>query len=265
MQLESNHLKSSSIKVSTKEKVISFLWQHLLLICSLFIMTFGVALSVRSNLGSSVISSIPLAMTLAGAAAKAPALTIGDYTNIMNIILVGGQLIILRRKFERMQLFQLAIGFLFGFLLDVNMAITSGITCDTLPYKMAAQVAGCLVLGAGIAFEIRCGSITMPGEGFPAAISKASGISFAKAKIGVDISLVAIAVMTGYSYFGKWLWNVVGPGTLFAMFFVGMVVRFFDGRLTWFERLLHYRPGFRRYLFGLARYIYSKTPANKKD
>lgn len=249
----------SEIKSSKKEKVISFLWQHVLLFCSLFLMTFGVALCVRSNFGSSVISSIPLAMTLAGEIGKAPALSIGEYTNLMNIVLVFGQILILRRRFEKVQLFQLIIGFLFGFLLDVNMYVTSSVVCDTLPAKIAAQIAGCIILGIGIAFEIRCGSITMPGEGFPAAISKATGTPFAKAKICVDISLVTIAVILGYFYFNRWLWNVVGPGTLFAMFFVGIVVRFFDRRLGWFDRLLLYRPGFRRYIFGLARYLHSRN------
>lgn len=245
-------------ELSKREKVVLFLWQHLLLVVSLFLMTFGVALCVRSNLGSSVISSIPLAMTLAGESGRVASLSIGDYTNLMNMALVFGQILVLRRRFERVQLFQLVIGFLFGFLLDVNMHITSVAVCDTLPRQIMAQVAGCFVLGIGIAFEIRCGSVTMPGEGMPAAISKVAGVPFAKAKICVDISLVAIAVLLGYVFFGRWLWNVVGPGTLFAMFFVGMVVRFFDSRLGWFDSILGYRPGFRRYLFGLARYIYSK-------
>lgn len=50
-----------------REKVIMFAWQHVLLLVSLFIMTLGVALCVRSNLGSSVISTIPFVLTLAGA------------------------------------------------------------------------------------------------------------------------------------------------------------------------------------------------------
>ena len=33
-----------------KEKVIGFIWQHFLLLLSMFFMTFGVALCVRSNL-----------------------------------------------------------------------------------------------------------------------------------------------------------------------------------------------------------------------
>ncbi len=244
-----------------KEKFISFIWQHFLLLISLFIMTLGVAICVRSNFGSSVISSIPFVMTLAGEAEMAPKLTIGEYTYIMNIVLVFGQFLILRRRFEPIQLLQLIIGFVFGFLLDVNMALTSFLECNTLFPQLGAQVAGCIILGIGIAFEIRCGSITMPGEGFPAAICKANGMPFPKAKIIVDISLVTIAVILGFVYFHGWLWNVIGPGTLFAMFFVGVVVKFLHPHLGWFDRLLSYRPGFRRYIFGLARTLrFMHTP-----
>ena len=41
-----------------KEEVISFVWQHILLLVSLYVMTFGVAACVRSQLGSSVISGM---------------------------------------------------------------------------------------------------------------------------------------------------------------------------------------------------------------
>lgn len=251
-------MSNSNVSISVKDKIISFLWQHVLLTISLFIMTLGVALCVRSGLGSSVISTIPFVMTLAGESDLAPGFTIGEYTYIMNFVLVGLQVLILRRKFQPVQLFQLIIGFLFGFLLDINMWITSVLNCDGLFTKIIVQLAGCLVLAIGIAFEIRCGSITMPGEGFPVAISRVSGIPFAKAKILVDISLVAIAVILGYIYFSSWQWHVVGIGTLIAMVFVGATVKFIDPHMEWFSRLLCYRPGFRRYVYGLARYIYNR-------
>ena len=152
----------------------------MLLLLSLFTMTFGVALAIRSSLGSSVISSVPMVMMLAGGEGMAPALSIGDYTNIMNIILVGVQMLILRRRFERVQLFQLVIGTVFGWLLDLSMFLTAPLTPSGLAGQVVAQVAGCVVLGIGIAFEIRCGSITMPGEGVPAAISRYSGTPFPK-------------------------------------------------------------------------------------
>lgn len=130
----------------SKEKAISFVWQHLWLIVSLFVMTFGVALCVRSALGSSVISTIPFVMTLAGADSLVPPLSIGQYTYIMNFLLVGGQILVLRHRFELVQLFQLIIGFFFGFLLDVNMALTASLPQESLSLQILYQFLGCVVL-----------------------------------------------------------------------------------------------------------------------
>ena len=69
-----------------KDKIISFIWQHFLLLLSLFVMTLGVAVCVRSQLGSSVISTIPYVMECAGKVMDAvPDWTIGTYTIVMRI------------------------------------------------------------------------------------------------------------------------------------------------------------------------------------
>lgn len=241
-----------------KEKIIGFIWQHILLLFSMYLMTLGVALCVRSNLGSGVISSIPMSFTLAGEAGVAPGWTIGGYTNVMNIILVAAQVLILRRRFELVQLFQLVVGFIFGALLDVNMWITSYFSYNALYSQIIAQFVGATILGCAVAMEIRCGSVTMPGEGIQVAIARVTGRPFPMVKIIVDTTLVILAVISGYYFFGTWPWTVVGFGTLFAMFYVGYVVKLVNPHLGWFDRLLDYRPGFRRYIIGLARFIYPK-------
>lgn len=218
-------------------------------------MTAGVVLCIKSSLGSSVISSLPFVMSLAGEAGKAPALTVGDYTIAMNFVLVICQVLVLRRRFELVQLFQLVVGFFFGWLIDLNMSLLSPLVCDTLLSQALAQLAGCTVMGIGIAFEVRCGSVTMPGEGISIAVSKVTGRPFAKVKIWIDTLLVVLAVAACYIFFGTWLWNVIGPGTLFAMIYVGLVVKFVSARIGWFDSVLAYVPGFRRYLFGLARLL----------
>ena len=205
---------------SAKDRAISFIWQHILLLISLFVMTLGVAMCVRSALGSSVISSIPYVLTLAGADARVPALSIGEYTYLMNAVLVLFQILILRRRFHLVQLFQLIIGFAFGLLLDLNMWLTAPFIPESLTSKILLQFLGCTILGFGISMEILCGSVTMPGEGITVATSQATGLPFPKCKIYIDTTLVVIAVILGYIYFGHWLWNVVGPGTLFAMIYV---------------------------------------------
>lgn len=117
-----------------KQKIISFLWQHLLLLLSLNLMTLGVALCVRSNLGSSVISSLPYVLSLAGNARLAPEWTIGTYTILMNFIFVVCQFLILRKNFEPLQLFQLIVGFFFGWLIDLNMWLTRSVPWCATPW-----------------------------------------------------------------------------------------------------------------------------------
>lgn len=164
-------------------------------------MTLGVAVCVKSELGSSVISTLPYVFETAGKRGLGvPSLTIGQYTYIMNAILVAGQIAVLRRRFESVQLFQLLVGFVFGSLIDLNMALTSWLLPDDITEQALAQIAGCTVLGIGIALEVRCGSVTMPGEGFPVAVSCVTGIDFPKIKIVVDCSLVVLAVAFCYVF-----------------------------------------------------------------
>lgn len=239
-----------------KDEVISFAWQHILLLVSLYVMTFGVAACVRSQLGSSVISTIPYVMASAGTILDyIPRWTIGGYTIMMNAIFVVLQILILRRNFEWVQLFQLVIGFFFGMLIDLNMVLTEWMVSENILVNALVQIAGCTVLGFGIAMEVKCGSVIMPGEGISIAIQQVTGWPFPKAKIRVDISLVVITVVLSFLLLGSWKWDIVGIGTLFAMVYIGITVRLFNKHLAWFDRWLHYRSGCRRYVYGLARYI----------
>ena len=194
-----------------KEEVISFVWQHILLLVSLYVMTFGVAACVRSQLGSSVISTIPYVMASAGKMLDyIPGWTIGGYTIMMNAIFVVLQILILRRNFEWVQLFQLAIGFIFGMFIDLNMVLTQWMVSENILVNALVQIAGCTILGFGIAMEVKCGSVTMPGEGISIAIHKVTGWPFPKAKIRVDITLVVLAVLFCF------LLSVHGNGRLWA-------------------------------------------------
>jgi uncharacterized membrane protein YczE len=241
-----------------KEKIVSFCWQHLLLVISLLIMTLGVACCVRSALGSSVISVNPFVFQDAGKMGIVPSLSIGQYTYLMNAVLVVFQILILRKQFELVQLFQLVIGFAFGLMLDFWMTLTAWIVPTYLWQQVIVQLCGCIFLGTGISFEVRCGSVTMPGEGISVAVCQVTHIEFPKVKIAIDIALVCIGILLCYLFFGAWQWHIVGIGTLIAMFLVGIIVKWVTKHTSWFDKLLAYQPGFRRYIYGLARYLYLK-------
>lgn len=111
--------------MTKKEKAIAFAWQHTLLFIALYIMTLGIAACVKSLLGASVISVLPYVFHDAGIDGMVPSLSIGQYTFIMNALLVVGQIGILRRQFDPVQLFQLLVGFVFGMLIDLNLYLIS--------------------------------------------------------------------------------------------------------------------------------------------
>ena len=231
-------MNSTDISI-TGAKAFSFVKRQLLLLISLFFLAFGVALCVRSDLGSSVISSAPYAFFLAGNRGLVPDWTLGMYTNLLNILLVMGQILVLRRQYRPWQLLQLLIGVVFGALIDASMALTSFLeTVGRLEIRLLIMLVGSTLMALGVSMEMRCASITMPGEGLPAALAKVTGKPFADMKILTDVLLVTVAIASSFLFFGEWMWNVVGIGTLFAMLYIGMAVKIISRHLGWFDRLL---------------------------
>ena len=75
----------------------------------LFIMTIGIAFSVKSNLGVSPVSSIPYTMTCVWG------IEMGKATILFHIVLVLIQILLLRKKFKPVQFLQIAVGVIFGY------------------------------------------------------------------------------------------------------------------------------------------------------
>lgn len=75
----------------------------------LFVMTIGIALSVKSNLGVSPVSSIPYTITCVWG------IEMGKATILFHIVLVLIQILVLRKNFKPVQLLQVLIGVVFGY------------------------------------------------------------------------------------------------------------------------------------------------------
>ena len=75
----------------------------------LFVMTIGIALSVKSNLGVSPVSSIPYTMTCVWG------IEMGKATILFHIVLVLIQIALLRKNFKPAQLLQILVGVVFGY------------------------------------------------------------------------------------------------------------------------------------------------------
>lgn len=198
----------------------SLLLRGLLFITGLFIMAIGVDLSVKANLGVSPISSLPYVYSLKFA------LTLGQTTIILHFLLVFLQMLLLGKNYQWVQLIQIPIGLLFGCFIDVAMPLVAWVA----PVHYVAAVLYCLlscaVVGLGVFLEVKARLTYLAGEGAAVAISRRFGFEFGKSKIGVDSSLVLIALVSSLIFLGKVLG--IREGTIAAALLVGGFVRFFE-------------------------------------
>ncbi len=192
----------------------------LLFICGLFFMAIGVDLSVKANLGVSPISSIPYVYSL-----KFP-LTLGQTTIIMNILLIGLQMLLLRKDYQWIQLIQIPVVLLFGWFIDLTLPMFAWLN----PTQYFAQAFYCLlscaVLAVGVFFEVKAKLTYLPGEGVAMALNQRFGIEFGKAKIAVDSSMVIAAVISSLVFLGHV--QGVREGTIVAAILVGYFVRLYN-------------------------------------
>lgn len=212
-------------------RVISF-------ILSLFVLGIGVALTIRANLGSSPITCPPYVLSMM----PSSPLTVGGWIFCMQFFFVLLQWVLLRKDFQKIQILQLGICLLFGFFSDLGMWLTEPLQWGDTGLGYVARwiqlaVAGA-ILGIGVIWEVRSDILLIPGEGLPITISKVFHIDFGKVKIFFDVFLVTVAVICCYIAFGRWRWDLVGAGTLFSMFYVGMIVRAVSPHMNWLDRWL---------------------------
>lgn len=245
MQRYKNSARSSNF-AAKKIKLVMFkqrssaewLRRSISFVFSLFVLGIGVALAIRANLGSSPITCPPYVLSMI----PSSPFTVGGWIFCMQFFFVLLQWLLLRKDFQKIQILQLGICLLFGFFSDLGMWLTEPLQwSDTLLGYTARwiqlAVAGA-ILGIGVIWEVRSDILLIPGEGLPITISRVFHIDFGKVKIAFDVFLVVVAVICCYIFFGCWQWNLVGAGTLFSMFYVGMVVRVVSPHMKWLDNWL---------------------------
>ena len=169
----------------------------------ILINSFGIVLITKGALGTSQISSIPYVLSL-----QMPFISFGMFSFIMNMVYIVLQALLLRRQFKPIQLLQIVVNVVFSASIDVFMAMLSFYAPQQLFTRVLSAVAGCIVLAFGISVEVAPDLIMVPGEGIVAAISKVSGRRFGSVKVVFDVTLILIAALLSWLFFG----NIVGVG-----------------------------------------------------
>jgi len=192
-------------------------------ILGLLIMAFGVALSVKANLGISPISCVPYVYSC-----KFP-LTLGQITILFNAVLIMLQMLVLRRNY-RLILVQLPFVFVLGIFIDLAMYMMADLYIPNYLWQISLCLLSCIAIAFGVFLEVKAKIIYLPGEGLAMAISDTFKKEFGKAKIGVDVSMVAVGILSSFVFLHQV--QGIGEGTIFAAVLVGSIVKFFNKTLS---------------------------------
>ncbi len=195
--------------------------RYIFCVVGLFIAALGVAITKKGELGVSPISSVANVMSL-----RFTSLSLGNWLIIWNCVLIVGQILILRKKFQLIQLLQIPVSFLFGYFTDFGSWLMSFFDVNAYALSVALVIAGTAALGLGISVSVTANVIMNSGEAFVKAVSDTIGKEFGNVKIAFDASCVALAVVLSLIFFS---FKIVGTreGTLIAAFLTGLCVKMF--------------------------------------
>ena len=207
----------------------TYLPRYLWFLAGVLINSFGVALITRAALGTSPISSLPYVLSF-----RFP-VTLGQFTFAMNLFFILGQVLLLRRDFQPIQLLQVAVNAVFSAFIDVSMGLLSWLEISSLPMAMLVLVLGCAVLAFGISVEVAPRVLMVPGEGIVQAIAVVTGRQFGNVKTAFDATLVSTALLLSLLFFHRL--QGLGIGTIFSALAVGRFVDLYNRRLPLISRI----------------------------
>lgn len=198
-------------------KPLRIIKRYIFFLCGLVIMALGTSVLTIANAGTCPAAAIAYVLS------NRLAPSYGTFIFLVDIVLVLGQALILRRSFRLVSLFQLLASFVISACVDLWMLLLARITISGLLAQIVTICIGCVVLAAGVALQVAPNVIMLPCESFQTAIVQRYGKPFHRVKIVFDVTVVVIAAVLSLLFF-KRLWGV-GYGTVVAAILPGILVK----------------------------------------
>ncbi|MBQ8381955.1 MAG: hypothetical protein IJX47_01985 [Clostridia bacterium] len=183
----------------------------------LFILSLGVAVSVKSGLGVTSVNSIPYALSLIFSA------DMGVFTAGLYILFVLIQALLLRRKFQKRYLLEIPCSVLFGGMVDLSNVLLT-LFPDPSHYILRLMLLAVSILLVALGVYLYCGTnlIPLPGDGVIIAVADKCKIKFHTVKILFDCTLVVISAAISLIFLHGLV--SVREGTVISSLLIGAVV-----------------------------------------
>ncbi len=206
--------------------------RYVFFVVGLFILSLGIALSTRADLGVSPVSSIPYALSF-----SLP-FSMGQITIVIQLIYLIVEFIILGKKnFNPLNILQIGVVVLFGYFNDFSLMLVSGVHPEHYPVQWIICIVSMFLIALGVNMEVRAGVLMLAIDGLVLAISKTFKIEFGKVKVASDCTQVAIAAVCSLLLAHRL--QGVREGTIAAAVFVGIIInKVYNQKFSWiFEKI----------------------------
>lgn len=184
-------------------------------ICGIFMIALGGILAIKSNLGASPVSSLPLSIS------RVSRLSLGTATIALFTFYVLIQIIVLRKNFKKVQLLQIVFAILFGQIMNFFNSIIN-IDVDNFYIKITICLLSFFITALGVFITITSNIVPVAPDGLVQVISLKRRIDFGKAKNYFDCMVVILSILllliNGKSLEG------LGIGTILSAILVGRIV-----------------------------------------
>lgn len=188
-------------------------------IFGLFLITLGVAFSIKSNLGSAPVSSIPYAINLIWL------IEIGIATFLFHAFLVVIEVLLLRRNFRPKHFLQVFVGVLFGAFTSFSVSLMYFVPpADYFITSLLMIALSIFFIALGLFFYVPTNIVPLSVEGVTQSIAIVTNRPFSRIKVYFDITVVASALILSYLFLGNF--GSVGLGTILGALFVGTTVKY---------------------------------------
>ena len=205
----------------------------------LILVAFGVALSLKSNLGTAPVSCPPAVLNL-----KWGAVSVGTFTWMMHLAFIAAQMVMRRKVLDANYLLQLLAAFVFGYLCDGCIWLLRNVQVTSYLMQLAFCLSTVVITAVGVRLEVLGNAWMLAGEKVVVVFSEVTGIKFSNAKVGVDVFLVILAGAFAWIVFGTPFGDgsqvVIREGTLILALFTGLCMKLTDPLVDKvFKPLLH--------------------------
>ena len=189
-------------------------------VVGLFIMNIGIAFSIKSNLGSTPVVTVPYAISLI------TGFDIG-YTNAaFQAFLVLIELLLLRSAFKSKHFLQVFVAILFSAFTSLSLIILGLFLppANSIILQILFLVLGIVILAFGLFLYVPMNVVPVSVDGLTQTLAIVANQSFAKTKVVFDISMIIISLIILFTFTGT-LDGSAGIGTVIAALSIGTTVK----------------------------------------